>query len=102
MKANRREGFGYRLYPSKQIYIGDFKNDFKHGTGRILSETGQIMYFGNFENDKMNGEGRMNIPNRFYYHGDFLDNQIQGRSTIFILSLKYYISTIQKYFTKLF
>ena len=88
MKANLRDGFGYRVYPSKQIYIGDFKKDFKHGRGRILSESGEIMYFGDFENDKMNGEGRMNIPGRFYYHGDFANNHIQGLTIFFMVSIE--------------
>lgn len=94
MKKNLREGFGYRLYTSQQIYIGDFKQGYKHGKGRILSESGNLLYFGCFENDKMTGKGKMNIPGRFYYHGDFLDNQIQGtRNYIFfsflvIFSLK--------------
>jgi hypothetical protein len=82
---NQKNGYGYRLYKNNKVYIGDFKDDLKHGQGKLLNRNGEILYEGEYSNDLMNGKGRLYLPNKYFYEGEFSDNHIKGKyiKTIF-------------------
>ena len=85
---NKKNGFGYRLYKNGKVYIGDFKNEQKHGLGKLLDKDGQILYEGEYDNDVMHGKGKLFMPGMYFYKGEFFNNEITGNSLhvkIFIL-----------------
>jgi len=50
----------------------------KHGQGQLLSKNGEILYEGEYSNDMMNGKGKLNIPNKYFYEGEFTKNEMKG------------------------
>lgn len=91
-------------YGENNYYIGDFKNNLKHGEGYHL--TNGLVFIGRFEEDKkvegfvMNsktrkvvyegewkfntyhGKGRLSRRNGQFYKGDFFKGKFQGKGTI--------------------
>lgn len=57
IKSNLKEGIGTYYSPSKDKYIGQFKNDTYNGIGRIIYPDGSY-YEGEFINGKQNGFGK--------------------------------------------
>ncbi len=39
--SNEREGYGIQIYQDQSKYHGFFKNDMRHGMGRIIYPNGQ-------------------------------------------------------------
>jgi hypothetical protein len=63
---NKRQGFGKLTFAEddefdRVVYIGNFKNDKKHGNGS-LSWKSKARFEGNFENDQIQGQGRYFFP----------------------------------------
>ena len=59
-------------------YIGDIKNNLKHGKGKIYYATGNIKYDGDFINDKFEGNGKYIYKNGDYYIGEWKNNVVHG------------------------
>lgn len=62
-------------------YSGQWGNDKRNGTGRMLWEDG-ITYEGCWKDNKMSGKGTLIVPNKDTYVGDFCDGKKHGKGTI--------------------
>lgn len=51
------EGIGRFEYLDGSIYDGDWKDNKKHGRGKLLEQEGDVVYNGDWENDKKHGRG---------------------------------------------
>jgi len=54
IRNGRRDGFGVLKYPSGESYIGEFRNDQKHGKGTSFLEYGvhEGLYLNDLAHDK--------------------------------------------------
>jgi len=72
---NQREKFGLNKYSENSFYLGQWKNNSKHGTG-FLKINENVMYMGTFENNQINEFGML-----FYkeeetlYFGNFIEGK---------------------------
>ena len=67
MVNGKAEGNGKYIYENGEYYIGQFKNDLKHGKGIIFYENGNIKYDGEFINDNYKGNGNNIFENDRQY-----------------------------------
>ena len=58
---DKAEGNGKYIKEDGNYYIGELKNNLKHGKGKLYYKNGNIKYEGDFINDKFAGNGK------FYY-----------------------------------
>ena len=65
-----------------EYYIGDLRNGFKEGKGKIVNSNNEIIYEGDFLNNNLEGEGKM-YHNDVYYSGEFKKNVPDGQGKIF-------------------
>ena len=42
--------------PNGKVYVGEYKNNKKHGTGSVYDKNGKLIYYGKFFNDKPTGK----------------------------------------------
>jgi hypothetical protein len=63
-------------------YEGNFKNDVKHGTGRIWYDNKGSMYYGNFAKDQPSGQGKKSFTNGDFYHGEFKEGKPHGEGSL--------------------
>eukprot|EP00668_Euglena_longa_P046483 GGOE01062168.1.p1 GENE.GGOE01062168.1~~GGOE01062168.1.p1 ORF type:complete len:686 (-),score=253.45 GGOE01062168.1:247-2262(-) len=78
---NKREGTGTYFWTSRGlIYNGQWKNNQRSGMGRMVYSDGG-RYFGQWLFDKKNGRGRYTYPNGDVYNGDWVDDVKEGVGT---------------------
>ncbi|MDA8866592.1 trypsin-like peptidase domain-containing protein [Porticoccaceae bacterium] len=58
-------------------YIGEFKNDKRHGQGTYIFSHGDV-YVGEFKNDKRHGQGTYTYSEGDQYEGEHKDNKWHG------------------------
>ena len=54
-KNRKFEGYGKYIYENGNYYIGQWKNDLRHGKGTMFNSSGNIEQNGNWNNDKFVG-----------------------------------------------
>ena len=64
---DKREGNGKYIYENGEYYIGECKNNLKHGKGTEYYKNGNIKYEGDFINDKFEGNGKYIGRWRIFY-----------------------------------
>ena len=64
-KEGKKDGYGKEIYINGEYYVGDFKNDFKNGKGKI---------FNKFNNIKIESEWVNNIAKDNKYIIEYYDN----------------------------
>lgn len=83
--SNLKRGFGIQLFSNGRKYEGYWKNDMYNLYGRIIDEKG-VVYEGNFVNGKLNGKGIesyfIDEDKRYYYKGEFFDDNKHGQGEI--------------------
>ena len=62
-------------------YVGEWKNNKKHGQGTYTSAEGE-KYVGEYKNDKMHGQGTLTLAEGDKYVGGFKDDAMHGQGTI--------------------
>jgi len=78
---NRREGAGTYLWAEQGVvYCGTWRNNRRHGLGRIVYPDGG-RYYGSWANDKKEGTGRYTYPDGSSYHGQWVQDTKQGEGT---------------------
>ena len=78
-KDDKRNGFGKEKNPDGTIYIGEFKDNQKHGQGTlILDGIKTWTYKGDFKNDKISGKGRFKWNEKKQYIGEWENNELSG------------------------
>jgi hypothetical protein len=80
-------GFGAYKYSGKHKgvkYVGEWKNDKRHGQGTYTVEKGSNKgdkYVGEYKNDKMHGKGTYTFADGESYVGDWRHHQMHGKGT---------------------
>ncbi|MBC93316.1 MAG: hypothetical protein CMM38_06705 [Rhodospirillaceae bacterium] len=72
--------FGTRTYDNEYKYVGEFKDNKKHGQGTYTWATGN-KYVGEFKDNKIHGKGTFTSADGEKYVGEFKNNQIHGHGT---------------------
>eukprot|EP01002_Notosolenus_urceolatus_P013764 NODE_471_length_2059_cov_102.989552_g372_i0.p1 GENE.NODE_471_length_2059_cov_102.989552_g372_i0~~NODE_471_length_2059_cov_102.989552_g372_i0.p1 ORF type:complete len:666 (+),score=198.50 NODE_471_length_2059_cov_102.989552_g372_i0:134-1999(+) len=81
-KNNTRHGLGAYFWAKQgHIYIGHWVNNIREGEGRMIYSDG-TRYIGNFHEDKRSGYGRLTYPNGDVYSGEFVQNVKEGLGTL--------------------
>eukprot|EP00667_Euglena_gracilis_P003281 EG_transcript_3292 len=93
---NKREGTGTYFWTSRGlIYNGQWKNNQRSGMGRMVYPDGG-RYFGQWLFDKKNGRGRYTYPNGDSYNGDWVDDVKEGTGTYtFAADSSQYVGTFR-------
>ena len=69
----KREKFGLNKYSENSFYLGQWKNNAKHGTG-FLKLNDNIIYIGSFEKNQINGFGMLFYKKEeLLYFGNFIE-----------------------------
>ena len=71
---------GTYTYDGGDKYVGEWKNNKKHGQGTYTYPDGSI-YVGQLENGDFNGQGSLTLANGDTYVGEFKDNNFNGQGT---------------------
>jgi len=58
-RCGRRDGYGIYVYPSGDIYDGDWCADERHGYGKFFDMTSGDVMSGDWVRDELTGEGRI-------------------------------------------
>lgn len=80
-KNNLKHGRGTYYYPNGDVYIGSWENGMKHGpSGRYTFKLSgcDITYEGEFSNDCIQGRGRISFTNGDVFMGKWINNEIHG------------------------
>jgi hypothetical protein len=72
-----KNGLGTQVWPTGEVYEGEWKDDKKHGRGKNNWPNGNV-YDGEWNDDKMNGIGTHKWPSGDVYDGQWKDNKITG------------------------
>ena len=74
---DRKEGKGTMEYSNSNVYVGNWKNGFYHGSGKITYQTGFIRYFeGEWQYGKKHGKGVLLFMNGDKYDGYFKNDVV--------------------------
>jgi hypothetical protein len=76
--------FGLYRLSNGDIYIGEWKNDEKHGQGTYTYLQGG-KYIGGWKKDQKHGQGSLTLSDGDKYIGSFKDNNFTGQGTLTIL-----------------
>ncbi|WP_442755734.1 MORN repeat-containing protein [Methylocystis sp. JAN1] len=72
---------GAYTYDDWAKYVGEFKDDRRHGQGTIIYPDGQ-QYSGGFKNDRREGAGVYMSPNGNKWTGEFKNDRPNGRGVL--------------------
>ena len=78
IKAMKKEGKGIEI-KKDNTYTGQFKNDLKHGKGKLTYNNGKSFYEGDFLNGKITGYGFYQYEENQTYEGELLEGQRNGK-----------------------
>ena len=81
--------YGILSYGVEKKYIGDFKDEYPHGSGKFFYVDGAV-FKGEVFRGKQQGKGEMQYPNGDRYVGEFFEDFKDGEG-------KYYFSSGQRY-----
>ncbi|MDA1332312.1 MAG: trypsin-like peptidase domain-containing protein, partial [Proteobacteria bacterium] len=77
---------GTYTYADGNQYVGDFRDDKKHGQGIFMfgseSQWAGAQYVGEFRDDKFHGQGTYTYANGAQYVGEFRDDKYRGQGTL--------------------
>ena len=72
--------FGTYTWPDGQKYVGEYKDDKKHGQGTYTWPDG-VKYVGEYKDDKKHGQGTLTSPDGVKYVGEYKDGKRHGQGT---------------------
>lgn len=92
-KDNKRNGFGTYFWSSKgMLYTGRWRNNIREGVGRMIFPDGG-RYLGSWSSNKRNGEGRFTYPDGSSYNGAWVDDLKNGFGTYTFVDGSQYIGS---------
>ena len=77
IKNNKRHGQGSYAWSNGNKYVGEYKDDEHHGQGTYTWTEGR-KYVGEWKDDKMHGHGSLTDPDGHKYVGEFIDDEFHG------------------------
>ena len=80
IEGNCFDGFGKEQY-SKSYYVGEFKDNKKHGQGSYVWDHGD-KYTGEWKNGQRTGQGTYIWSNGDKYSGDYINGDMHGQGTL--------------------
>jgi len=90
VKGNCVDGEGTYIFPSGNIYTGEFKNGKYNGHGTYTFSDGK-KYIGELRENKFNGSGTYYFPDGRKYSGLFRNNMFNGIGTLIFPGGKKYV-----------
>jgi len=90
-KDGKADGNGKIIYGDGKYYIGQLKNDHRHGKGILYYKNGNIKYEGDFVENKFEGNGKLILEDGQYYIGQFKNGFKHGKG------IEYYSNGSIKY-----
>lgn len=82
IRNNMKHGYGREIYPNKDFYKGEFSNNLHHGYGVYTCSNGD-RYEGQFQNDLFEGKGIYSKQSGEIFEGLFHNNEIENQREIF-------------------
>jgi len=79
-KDNKRHGQGTYTFPSGNKHVGEYKDNKRHGQGTFIYANGE-KYLGEFKDDKRHGQGTYTYADGEKYVGEYKDNKRHGQGT---------------------
>ena len=87
MVNGKAEGKGTIVYELKDKFVGEFKDDMKHGKGKYYDTEGQIYYDGDWKEGLPDGDGIEYHQNgRIKFDGDYKNGKKDGFGTKFTIT----------------
>ena len=78
-----KEGTGeYEYKTEKMTFSGEYKNDLRHGNGKLASEDGSYYYVGDWVENKMEGKGILYSSKLGKYSGGFHKDSFEGKGKL--------------------
>ena len=77
-KFNMLNGHGRTIFPSGGHYIGDYKDDLRHGKGKFVHKNGAV-HEGEWRFDHKQGKGEETWPDKSHYSGMYKDSKMHGK-----------------------
>ena len=81
-KDDKKHGQGTYSYASGDKYVGEFKDGKSHGQGTYSYASGD-KYVGEFKDDKKHGQGTYTFADGDKYFGEYRDGKRQGQGTLY-------------------
>ena len=81
-RNNKRHGYGYRRFVNGIMYKGKYNNDIKVEGIVFDSKRKRIIYEGSWGADKYNGRGKLASPTGEVYTGNFRNGKFHGDGTL--------------------
>jgi len=72
------------IYKNGRYYIGQWKNDSRHGYGILYNSNGKIIYEGDWVNNKREGYGKRFWGEGNYYIGQWKNDSRHGKGTVYV------------------
>ena len=82
VKNNKKHGFGFHHFVSGFVYKGLYENDIKVDGNVFDPKTKKIIYEGDWANDVYNGQGKLTKPNDGKYVGNFREGFFDGKGSL--------------------
>ena len=79
-KDNKKHGQGTYTYANGAKYVGEYKDGDIHGQG-TYTFVGGDQYVGEFKDNKRNGQGTYTFANGAKYVGEYVDDKMHGQGT---------------------
>jgi hypothetical protein len=77
-----RQGGGmYRSHKTGSVFVGEWKDNMRHGFG-VLTFASGLEYSGEFFNDSIHGQGIITLIDASVYTGSFVDGLFHGYGTL--------------------
>jgi len=80
-KDNKKHGQGTYSWPSGSSYVGNWKDNKKHGQGTYTYQSG-ASYVGEYKNGKKHGRGTYTYPDGSIYVGQLENDNFSGQGTL--------------------
>ncbi|CAF1420917.1 unnamed protein product [Adineta ricciae] len=83
----KKHGEGAHHYRNGDVYNGSWQNGLRHGHGTYTyhkkTANQSVKYVGNWENDQKHGKGTMTFSNGDKYEGDWKNNNMESKKSIY-------------------
>ena len=81
LEGDCKNGLGVYLYSGGCKYVGEYKDGFKYGEGKLICPK-FIQYEGGYKNNLYHGNGTYTWPDGDKYVGEFEDGVMHGQGSL--------------------